>query len=185
MHSIRVAKHQDITAIAEVHASCWKEVYSFMPSEVLENRNYEFRLNQWETWFSEKKSEQGEGLFVMEVAGNVVGFCMCKPNTDPDIPEALGELHAQYMYPQYRSSGTGYQVLQVLTAFLLAEKMTPMCCWAFQQNRIWQWYERMGFKKVVTRDRVINNMKLPEFGFIHTDPEGLMYHLTLRLIAAE
>ncbi|WP_135081792.1 GNAT family N-acetyltransferase [Terasakiella sp. SH-1] len=182
MLSLRVSRATDIDAIATIHAHCWKEVYSFMPQEVLDNRDYRFRLQQWQNWFAEKKYEQNEGLFVMEAGHKVVGFCMCKPNTDPDIPQALGELHAQYMWPQYRASGTGYQVLQVLTAYLLAKKMTPMCCWAFAENEIWHWYERMGFEKVVSRNRVINGMELPEYGFIHNDPEGLMYRLTLRSI---
>lgn len=184
MLTMRVSRPSDVQAISLIHAECWKEVYSFMPRKVLEDRNYDFRLQQWQDWFAEKRFDMNEGLFVMEYNGRVVGFCMCKPNIDPDIPQAQGELHAQYMLPKYRQSGTGYQVLQVLTAYLLAKKMTPMCCWAFQKNKIWQWYERMGFEKVVTRDRIINGMALPEYGFIHNDPEGLLYNLTLRLNAA-
>ncbi|SCA57178.1 conserved hypothetical protein [Candidatus Terasakiella magnetica] len=182
---IRVSRPTDIEAIARVHADCWKEVYSFMPDEVLANRDYSFRLKQWKNWFEQKKYEQNEGLFVMEYDKKVVGFCMCKSNLDMDIPEALGEYHAQYMYPQYRASGTGYQVLHVLTAYMLSKKMAPMCCWAFEQNKIWHWYERMGFERVIKRNRKINGIDLPEYGFVHHDPEGLMYHLTLRSIAAE
>jgi GNAT superfamily N-acetyltransferase len=185
MLNIRVSRPRDVEDIAAVHATCWKDVYAFMPQEVLKSRDYSFRLKQWKNWYAEKRFDQGEGLFVMEYGKRIVGFCMCKPNLDPDIPQAKGEYHAQYVLPQYRARGTGYQVLQVLTAYLLSEKMSPMCCWAFQDNTIWQWYQRMGFEKVIARDRIINDIAVPEYGFLHRDPEGLLYDLTMRLIAAE
>jgi len=184
MLSLRVSNFSDICEIASIHASCWKEVYSFMPEEVLLNRNYDFRLLQWQDWFKQKKYDQNEGLFTIEFHGKIVGFCQCKPNIDNDIPDALGELHAQYVLPEFRAQGTGYQVLQVLTSYLVAKKMTPMCCWAFQNNKIWHWYERMGFERVVARNRIISGLELPEYGFIHRDPEYLLHQLTLRLNAA-
>ena len=125
MLTIRVSRPSDVEDIAAVHAACWQDVYAFMPPEVLKSRDYNFRLTQWKNWYAEKKFDQSEGLFVMEYGKRIVGFCMCKPNLDPDIPQAKGEYHAQYVLPQYRARGTGYQVLQVLTAYLLSQKCHP------------------------------------------------------------
>ncbi|WP_417783343.1 GNAT family N-acetyltransferase [Terasakiella pusilla] len=184
MLNIRASRPSDVQSIALIHAECWKDTYSFMPKEVLDDRDYNFRLSQWQKWYNEKRYEHKEGLFVMEHQRRVVGFCMCKPNNDDAIPYAQGELHAQYVLPKYRARGTGYQVLRVLTGYLLENNMSPMCCWAFQNNKIWQWYERMGFEKVVSRDRILNGIAVPEYGFIHNDPKGLLYGLSQHLDAA-
>ncbi len=174
MLDIRVAHKNDVPVIAEIHEVGWRHTYRFMPQEVLENRNRDFRADQWRRWFEENRAAQNEALYVFEDKGKPVGFCMCKPNDDDMLIGARGELHALYVLPEYRKFGISYLAIHTLSKYLVERGYSPLCCWAFQNNRIWKWYERLGFKRIIARNRRINNVDLPEFGLIHFEPEKLI-----------
>lgn len=184
MLDIRVSSPGDVGKIATIHSVCWRDAYQFMPGEVLENRNEGFRQAQWQKWFDEKRFLQKEALFVLEDEGEVVGFCMCKPNTDPDLPQAGGELHALYILPEHRTFGASFLAAMTLTRFLVENDMAPVCLWAFQKNPIWKWYQRNGFKKMIERNRRINGIDIPEFGLVHFEPEKLIEKTRQQLATA-
>lgn len=174
MLEIRAANPGDVADIADIHEVCWRDAYSFMPEEVLSNRNRNFRYEQWTNWFEEDRANQNEALFVFEHQEKPVGFCMCKPNDDDMLIGAKGELHALYVLPGYRTFGVSYLAISTLSKYLVARGYSPVCCWAFQKNRIWRWYERLGFKRMIARNRRINNVDLPEFGMVHFEPDKLI-----------
>ncbi len=181
MLSTRVAKPIDVGTIAHIHAHTWKDAYSFMPNKVLQNRNETFRRHQWNNWFKEKKFSQHERLFVINNFDEPIGFCMCKPNSENILPNVQGELHAIYVLPEARAYGASLIGAIAMTSFLLEEGLSPICTWAFQENRIWKWYERQGFKREIARDRVINGVGVPEYGMVHYEPEQLIERCQLQL----
>lgn len=174
MLTIRAALASDVPTIAEIHEICWRAAYKFMPDEVLNTRNKEFRQRQWEDWFRDNKAENNEGLFVFEQNNKTIGFCMCKPNQDDVLIGARGEIHALYVLPEARTFGVSYLAANTLSKYLLERDLAPICCWAFQKNRIWRWYERLGFKRIVARNRRINNIDIPEYGLVHFEPNKLI-----------
>jgi GNAT superfamily N-acetyltransferase len=174
MLTVRVANVNDIETIAIIHEVCWRNTYQFMPEEVLQNRDRNYRKTQWENWFKEDKANQDEALFVFEEEGKTVGFCMCKPNDDKMLIGAQGELHAIYVLPEHRKFGISYLAMYTLSKHLIDCGYSPLCLWTFQNNKIWRWYERLGFKKMIARNRRINNVDIPEFGMIHLEPLKLL-----------
>ncbi|GGF72960.1 hypothetical protein GCM10011332_28710 [Terasakiella brassicae] len=174
MLNIRVATQDDVADIAEIHEICWRHAYGFMPEEVLSNRDRSYRFQQWQRWFDEDRPNKNEALFVFEDDNKPVGFCMCKPNDDDMLIGAKGELHALYVLPQYRTFGVSYLAISTLSKYLVERGLAPLCCWAFQENKIWRWYERLGFKRMIARNRRINNVDVPEFGMVHFEPNKLI-----------
>ncbi|MDV7340456.1 GNAT family N-acetyltransferase [Terasakiella sp. A23] len=174
MLTIRAACPQDINTIAHIHEVCWRDAYNFMPDEVLNKRDKNFRARQWQNWFNENKMDADEGLFVFEQENKTIGFCMCKPNQDDTLIGARGEIHALYVLPEARTFGVSYLAAYTLSKYLVERDLSPICCWAFQKNKIWRWYERLGFKKMIARNRRINNVDIPEYGMVHFEPSKLI-----------
>jgi GNAT superfamily N-acetyltransferase len=178
---IRTARRGDLEAVAEIHARCWREVYAFMPAEVLDGRDREHRLNQWTEWYGAGRCA---GLFVVEASGAVVGFCYARPNSDPEI-DARGEMHAAYVMPEWRGGAVGPMMMRRLTEHLAGLALTPMCLWAFKAHPVWRWYMMLGWRRVVERDRIIGGQALPEYGFTHGDPDQLLWRCDLMLERAQ
>lgn len=171
----RPANMLDSRDISKIHAFCWRETYHFMPSEVLEVRCENYRLRQWDAWFRNPNPE--EQLFKILAGDKIVGFCFCKENEDVDLPLARGELHAGYVLPEYRGGIVGPLAISVMAKFLRSQNLSPISLWAFKENRIRLWYAQLGFRKVVTRDRVIAGHAIPEFGYVHPDVNQLIDHV--------
>lgn len=169
------AKPSDSNEISNIHAFCWRETYDFMPQEVLNNRSQNYRKNQWDSWFGNKKPT--EELFKLLSDDKIVGFCFCKESLDKDLPNARGELHALYILPEYRGGISGPLAFLSMSKFLRENDRCPLSLWAFKENRARLWYSQLGFKRVISRDRVIQGHAIPECGYIHTDVDKLIDRL--------
>lgn len=180
--SLRMATKDDVDAISKIHASCWREVYSFMPDDVLNSRTAEYRKKQWNNWLQSEADDQS--LVVLLGDDEVVGFCCCKPNNDPDAP-ARGEMHAMYVLPEWRGGPVGPMMFRQMAVFLTERDMTPMVLWAFKKNPVRRWYAQLGWQKFIERDRVIEGQGIPEVGYIHNDPEKLIGRLDRLLASSE
>mgnify|MGYP000008414173 CR=1 FL=1 len=179
MIAIRFAKKDDVSKVSEIHAFCWRETYSFMPEAVLRSRNQEFRRLQWLNWFESRSRD--EALFVLEADDDIVGFCFCCPNRD-DAITGSGEMHAAYVLPKYRGREVGPLMMLTMLDFMEAHGLTPPALWAFKNNPIRLWYAQLGWRSEVKRDRVIENVAIPEVGYVCDDCRTLRARLT-RLIS--
>lgn len=182
-NSIREATPLDVDKIAQVHAKCWREVYSFMPEKVLSNRNFDYRVRQWSEWFADRP--KSEALFALVHGQEVVGFSVCKPNEDPAIP-VPGELHACYILQEHRGSELGPLGLIAIASYLKDAGLWPACLWAFKSNPYRRIYPQLGCNAEVFRDRIIANSPLPEIGYRLTDYETFVSRLErMRVSAAQ
>lgn len=172
---IELAKEEDLGKICEIHISCWQEVYHFIPDKVHKARTWKVRYLQWLRVLKEQKP--GTALFVLKQnTGEVVGFCFCAPNEDCDL-NAASELHAAYILPEFRGGITGPLMMSTMVKFLMERDLTPIGLWAFDENKIQRWYQMLGFKRSIRRDRVIENTYIPESGFVCLEPDKLLARL--------
>lgn len=171
---IREAYLSDIVCIAKIHVRCWREVYSFMPKEVLAERGFEYRLHQWLTWF--ETNPAGEAIYVLEDGLRVVGFAVAKPNRDQQF-DTPGEFHACYILPNYRGGVSGPLAMMALAKFLKKSDLWPACVWAFKSNPYRRIYPALGCKPEVFRNRMIAGFALPEIGYRAPEFNTLMCRL--------
>ncbi len=106
----------------------------------------------------------------------VIGFGYCEPNKDKAL-DAAGELQAAYVLPEYRGGVTGPLIISTMARYLISQNITTMGCWAFDQNKIQRWYRMLGFVRSVRRDRIIEDIAIPESGFVYPDPLKLIKKL--------
>ncbi|WP_346915112.1 GNAT family N-acetyltransferase [uncultured Roseibium sp.] len=171
---IRPAEATDAETIARIHAACWREVYRFMPPEVLALRSVDYRLEQWRTWFD--TAPAGEAVYVLLDGDAVVGFAMAKPNRDAAI-DVPGEFHACYILPGNRGGDAGPVAMMALAQHLKRSGLWPACVWAFKRNPYRRIYPQLGCVAEVFRDRVIGGQALAEIGYRVPDYDALMSRL--------
>lgn len=173
MIKMRSAHLDDAAAIAQIHVSCWRDVYPFMPEEVHAARGYEFRLEQWIRTLKEQNPNQQ--ILVIEDDNEIIGFTMVKENDDPAIADARGELHAAYFLPQYRGHAIGIHALNRMIHFLWSRDLWPVCLWAFRDNPVREKYEKAGWTPVVHRDRDVAGTLIPEVGYTLSNEMAEIY----------
>lgn len=181
MKSISCAEKKDIRIIARIHTECWREAYPFMPGQVHLNRNYQFRLEQWNDWLADRSGLRA--VFVVEAANQIVGFAAVKPNDDPDI-DAIGDLHACYLLPEYRGTSLGPLAMREMASFLYNSGQWPACIWAFRESPYRRIYPQLGAVATVFRDRVIAGCRLPEIGYLVSDYEIFAQRLNRMISSA-
>lgn len=182
MACLRFAKSKDIFDIAEIHTTVWREVYHFIPEEVHASRTFDHRVQQWRRIVA--NPVKGQALLVVEEHGKIGGFCFACPSLDKDTPKGAGEMHAAYILPDFRGGITGTLMMISMSVVLDQAGLSPMTLWAFQENRIHEWYAALGWKPFIKRDRVIEGVKIPEIGFFCNDPKTLQGRLLKRLTDA-
>jgi len=178
---IRSAVLSDVVSIAKIHVTCWREVYAFMPSEVHAQRGFQYRLDQWLTWFDTLPSD--EAVFVLTDAIGVVGFAVAKANKDLDF-DVPGEFHACYILPHYRGGEAGPVAMMALADFLMSKGLWPACLWAFKHNPYRRIYPALGCTPEVFRDRHIAGHALPEIGYRAPEFAVLMKRLNRMCVSA-
>lgn len=173
--NINFATEKDLITVSEIHSFCWRETYDFMPACVHEARSTNVRHKQWQDIL--RRNEPGAALFVLKtIEGVIVGFSYCEPNKDADL-DVEGELKAAYVLPDYRGGVSGPLLASAMVRYLLWHNIQTMGCWAFDQNKVQSWYRLLGFKRVIRRNRIIENIAIPESGFIYPDPIKLLNRL--------
>lgn len=177
---IRSATLDDVAQITRLHVDSWQDTYTFMPSLVHKNRSYAYR---YEEWLEILSNPDPDHLILTVWNGDVlVGFCNCLPNTDPDIPEAKGEMHAIYFRKEYRGHAIAVHLLDRMIHFLLKRDLWPACLWAFEENKIRHAYKASGFSEHVHRNRIISGVSIPEVGYLApADPAELYVRMNDRL----
>lgn len=162
MTSISCAEFGDVQKIALIHTVCWQEVYAFMPKKVHQNRDLNHRVQQWQEWFQSKTDK--DEIFTVKTNGQIVGFAAVKPNRETCV-EALGELHACYLMPEFRGTTLGPMAMRAMADFLFQTNQWPASIWAFRQSPYRRIYPMLGAKAVIFRDRVIAGVSIPEIGY--------------------
>ncbi|WP_371256776.1 GNAT family N-acetyltransferase [Roseibium sp. TrichSKD4] len=145
-----------------------------MPDKVLAERSEKYRRYQWSNWF--KTQTTSEALFCVLNDDAVVGFALCKPNSDTAI-HARGEMHAAYILPTFRGGLVGPTVMMLMADFLHENDMWPSCLWAFRRNKYRRFYTATGWQPCVYRDRVIAGHPLAEIGYISPTYDELICRL--------
>lgn len=182
MYNIRVANWQDATAIASVHVACWRECYVYLPRGLVERRNFEARLVQWE----ERLLYTGQTLtLVLEQAGRVVGFGHVKRNDDSGMKQAQAELHACYFLPEMRGGSAGPAMMLRMVEWVAEQGFSTCGVWAWKQNPIRRTYAALGLEIVSRRDRVIDEFEAKEVGYLCRDLGKLMVKLRRMIIQTE
>jgi len=169
---IRSATLDDVAQITRLHVDSWQDTYTFMPSSVHKNRSYAYRYEEWLEILS--NPDPDHLILTLWDKDVLVAFSNCLPNTDPDLPNVKGEMHAIYFRKNYRGQAASIHLADRMVRFLLKRNLWPACLWSFEQNPYRRIYTDRGFIESIHRDRIIAGVAIPEVAYITPlDPEEL------------
>lgn len=143
--SIRRATPDDADAIARVHVDSWRSAYrGLVPDSHLERLNYEIRAKG----FRESIASGAEETYLVEQAGDLIGFLTLGGCRDADLDAALtGEIWGIYLAPQYWRRGVGRQLCHEAEKMLISRNYRQAVLWVFEGNAsARRFYEAMGFE---------------------------------------
>lgn len=143
---IRPAELNDAPAIAKVHVETWQSAYKGqIPDSYLNSLSIEERTKGWEKQLENLK--KGVYALVIEVDGEVVGWCTAGTSRDEDASKEIGELHGIYIRPEYSNKGLGSKLMGYALNVLRKEGYKKATLWVLDTNeKTRKWYEHKGWK---------------------------------------
>ena len=152
MCTIRNIEEKDVSRVAEIHVRSWQVAYKgILPQEFLDNLS----IKQRETlWRNDIFPKMGRSNYVLEVAGNVLGWVSVGPSRDDDADEnIIGELYGIYLDPQFYRIGYGTKLWREAKQYLFRNGFNKITLWVLEENvRARRFYEKIGF--ILEKDAV-------------------------------
>ena len=140
--TIRPARPEDASAIAEVHVAAWRSAYAnLLPAAYLASMSTVRHAAQ-----AHQAILAGHGVLVAEHGNDVVGFCTMGRSRTPGLADA--EIETLYVLDDYRDQGHGRALLQAAAIRLAAQGCGSLFLWVLADNPSRFFYERMGGKPV-------------------------------------
>jgi len=160
---IRTATSEDAEAIARVQIDTWRSTYrGIVPDEHLASLSLDQGRERWRTGLSTGSTMT---VFVAEnESGGVVGFAACGPVRESE-KEYAGELYAIYVIKESQGAGVGRMLCREVAKDLKRRGLDTMLIWVLAQNPFSGFYERLGGKRVRTREITIGGKTLKEWGY--------------------
>lgn len=142
---VRPATPHHAPAIALVHVRSWQAAYrGIVPDEILDGLSVERRAAAWREAI-EKRDD--ESVWVVERAGELVGFAATSPARDDDLPARIGEVQAIYLDPAAWSSGLGRRLFATAVDDLRRRGFGDLVLWVLTRNaRGRHFYEAAGWR---------------------------------------
>lgn len=138
---IRKARKTDAEQIGNVHYKAWIETYTgLLPEAYLAMRSAEKSIALF-------CKTECQNLVVVEIAGNVVGFCGWGSFRDSDADNRMGEIQGIYLLNEYKRKQLGRRMLNYALERLKAAGYSQAGLWVLNtNNNAIQFYEKMGFE---------------------------------------
>lgn len=128
--SVRTAWRADVSAMATVQVSAWRDSYAaVLPPELLDELDPEPIAATWGTALDKPGDVRNRVLVALERA-SVRGFAVTGPSTDPDAdPAADGAIAELLVEPTSRNAGHGSRLLQACADTLRADQFRRATTW--------------------------------------------------------
>lgn len=103
---VREAIRADAGAVARVQVASWRAAYrGIVPDDFLDGMDEGERERRWQAGIADRPG--GQITYLAELGGAGLGFAAVGECRDPDSVDALGELYAIYVIPEYWRRGVG------------------------------------------------------------------------------
>ncbi|MDX6256896.1 MAG: hypothetical protein QOJ11_3230 [Frankiales bacterium] len=145
--SVREATASDVSAIAEVQVTTWREAYgNILPRDVLDGLDPAQVEARWRESIESRSIARAHALVAVD-DGRMVGIAAVSPATDEDEdPATTAELGPLLVLPAVQGKGHGSRLLAAAIDLLRADGVSRAVCWVFQGDSGAQtFYETAGW----------------------------------------
>jgi ribosomal protein S18 acetylase RimI-like enzyme len=150
---IRLARPEDIDGIAVVHAGAWQAAYpGILPARTLQAFTVDNRRKYW-SGIRLGDPARERPVFVAIDGGSVVGFAVCGPPRDRDMPFDA-ELYVLNVDPGHWRRGVGRRLFAHCVDHLAGRGHANVYLWVLVANeRARRFYESLGGTPLTDRLR--------------------------------
>jgi GNAT superfamily N-acetyltransferase len=145
--SVREATASDVSAIAEVQVTTWRQAYgNILPRDVLDGLDPAQVEARWREGIENHSDARAHALIAVD-QGRMVGIAAVAPATDEDEdPTTTAELGPLLVLPAMQGKGHGSRLLAAAIDLLRADGVSRAVCWVFQGDSGAQtFYETAGW----------------------------------------
>ena len=160
---VRNASFADAAAIARVHMASWRTTYpGIVPQAYLDSLEEGEFAARWKGRL--QNAGAGIAIFVVERAGQVIGFAAGGPLREP-VLSYDGELHAIYLLAEAQRSGMGRALVREVARALASRGFRSIIAWVLAANPARGFYEHLGAIEVAQKTASIGGLELLERGY--------------------
>lgn len=165
--TLRVPAADEAEAIAHLHIACWREAYEgIVPADALAAADLSARTEKW-------RRNLTDGSFALAAFDDEtpVAFILARPNDDPAIPGADGQIAALYVLASHHRLKLGTKLMAAAARWWMARGGQSLGLGVLTDNsRAVAFYDRMG-GRVVKRGiyRWDDRHPLPDAIFVFDD----------------
>jgi ribosomal protein S18 acetylase RimI-like enzyme len=161
---IRLARPGDVSEIANVHVTCWREAYrGLLPAEYLAKLNFRKKIDAWQSVIL---NTQKFHVYVAEDRMGVIGFATYEAARDSHW-EGFGEVSSIYLLQRFKGRGVGKHLLKIGMQDLMRRGFTKAYCWVLEGNPTIQFYEHTGAEfSGDSKDDEIGGQKVKELAYV-------------------
>jgi ribosomal protein S18 acetylase RimI-like enzyme len=140
---IRNATLDDAESIARIHVAAWRTTYrGLIPDEFLAKLD----PLKGEPFWRVIADIAPPRVFVLEDAGEVMGFCHIASANDDDTDDSIGEIIALYLSPPATGRGYGRKLCEHALEQLRERGFREIVLWVLSENAgARAFYEKLGF----------------------------------------
>jgi ribosomal protein S18 acetylase RimI-like enzyme len=164
---IRPARPDDVDGIAAVHAAAWQAAYpGIVPASTLQAFTVADRRKHWAGARLDDRAPD-RPVFVALDDGAVVGFAVCGPPRDPDMPFDA-ELYVINVDPGHWRRGVGRRLFARCVEHLSASGRRSFYLWVLTANgRARRFYESLEGRPLAdrARDADFDGVGVPEIPY--------------------
>jgi ribosomal protein S18 acetylase RimI-like enzyme len=141
--TLREATQADARAIAEIHVAAWRAAYrGVMPDAYLASLSVDERVQRWKSNIARPGPSK---VALVEIGGEIAGFCSFGPTRDPAPPDTA-EIYSINIRPGAWGRGVGRALCEHALREAAAREHTVMTLWVLKENdRARRFYERLGY----------------------------------------
>jgi GNAT superfamily N-acetyltransferase len=133
---VRSATIDDADAIANVHATAWREAYAgLVPTDLLTRPSLEERAAFWRHTLG--APDGGTAAFIaLDRSGRMLAFGSCGPQRSPDLAAAgfAGDFHAVYVLTRAQRRGVGRRLMAAMAHEMLGRGYGGASLWVLRTN---------------------------------------------------
>jgi GNAT superfamily N-acetyltransferase len=165
--ALRAPVLDEAEAIARLHIACWREAYEgIVPAAALAAADVGERAAKW------RRSLADPDSFVRAAFddGSPVGFILARPNADPAIPGADGQVAALYVLRSHYRRGLGSRLMAAAAHWWQIRGGTSLGLGVLAANaRAMAFYQRLGGRLAKTGIYDWNGHALPDVIYVFDD----------------
>ncbi len=158
---VRRGKLADAKSLSAVFRASWELAYrGIIPHLHLESMIRRRNDSWWRTMI-----RSGDTLFVLEVAGKLVGYATCGASRSRGAQQ--GEIYEIYLDPTYQGLGYGEHLFEACRHALDMRRLNGLVVWALAENATAvSFYWRRGGQPIAQRTDKIGSAKLSKLAFV-------------------